>query len=648
MAFNYKPINDNDVFPIAKDRINDIGKELARQSDKEFVDEINNIDFNTIHTTIEESGVYYLTQIKNSPISTNNGFVVLEKRNEKFAKVIYSPFSTSKVFIRTLSNGTWGSWEEVVLESALNDIQKYKLTDNNGQVEYNKSINSTNLQGTKSLYGTLQDPPIDENPEGWINYIQAQGDKSSIIEFTPVNSTKVYRKVRKLPEQTQNPNLLEDALFKKFSAYPRYTTYDFIENYTWETYAINSEISVSRDVTYEGNPTFMIKDTYNGNYPMVRSKPLKVGKDVQVGDKLTFSAYFMTPNKEALKDSNHAYIEVCKYTGVPGNINSSINKDTLKSDEIQNNQWNLMTVTVTVPNDCDYICALMRLNLAQAGTKNGFIGYYALPKLEQGTTRTPFITNVNDYNHNRYDEIWSQWIEYLDKVEMNKYVPDNMEIDYLDYVWVSGSTGGRSFYDLLDQVPRGTHTFYCSYNVIDNPSDKPIRGTIIVNYGSNNIYGDHKVTMYAVDDDGRMFTYHKEGNERTNIRQSDVKTTLWEGTLDFGESKEIELIEDFTNFDYLEVTYYTSSAGHRAVRRLNVDSGESSLNFYIRDFNVGNSSTGTGIDFFEGYMTNVGTKKFKTGMSKKVSHSGTGNASVQSWNTMSEIIIYNVVGVLGE
>lgn len=648
MAFNYKPINDNDVFPIAKDRINDIGKELARQSDKEFVDEINSIDFNTIHTTIEESGVYYLTQIKNSPISTNNGFVVLEKRNEKFAKVIYSPFSISKVFIRTLSNGTWGSWEEVVLESALDDIQKYKLTDNNGQVEYNKSINSTNLQGTKSVYGTLQDPPIDENPEGWINYIQAQGDKSSIIEFTPVNSTKVYRKVRKLPEQTQNPNLLEDALFKKFSAYPRYTTYDFLENYTWETNANNSEISVSRDVTYEGNPTFMINDIYNGSFPMVRSRPLKVGKDVQVGDKLTFSAYFMTPNKEALKDSNQAYAGVYKYIGAPGSTNYIIGGTTLKSDEIQNNQWNLMTVTITVPDDCDYICALMRLNLSQAGNKNGFVGYYALPKLEQGTTRTPFITNVNDYNHNRYDEIWSQWIEYLDKVEMNKYVPDNMEIDYLDYVWVSGSTGGRSFYDLLDQVPRGTHTFYSSYNVIDNPSDKPVRGTIIVNYGSNNIYGDHKVTMYCVDDIGRMFTYHKEGNERTNIRQSDVKTTLWEGKLDFGESKEIELSEDYTKFDYLEVTYHTASAGHRTVRRISVDSGESNFNFYIRDFNLANSSTSTSVDFFEGYMTNVGTKKLKTGMSKTLNHTGTGNARVSSWNTMGEITIYNVVGVLGE
>lgn len=33
MAFNYKPINDNDVFPIAKDRINEIGHELAKLSD---------------------------------------------------------------------------------------------------------------------------------------------------------------------------------------------------------------------------------------------------------------------------------------------------------------------------------------------------------------------------------------------------------------------------------------------------------------------------------------------------------------------------------------------------------------------------------------------------------------------------------------
>lgn len=648
MAFNYKPINDNDVFPIAKDRINEIGHELARLSDLEFLGEVTGVDFNTIGSQIQNSGVYYLTSTKNYPNNANwNGFVRLDKRNNNYMKVFFTPFNSEKTYVRTMINNQWGEWDSYFLDSEKESIQTYKLTDSNGQVEYNKNVNSTNIQGTKSLYGTLQDPPIGENPEGWINYIQAQGDKSSIIEFTPVNSTKLYRKVRKLPEQTQNPNLLEDALFKKYYAYPRFSTYDIIENYTWETNANDSEIRVNYDITYNGAPTFMIVDTYTGDYPMVRSRPLKIGEDIQEGDTLTFSAYFMTPDVSKLKDNN-VYLDVASYKGYPGSSNPSIKQKHYYIDDLADGEWKLFTITVTVPSGEDYVCAMMRLSLNESGNKNGFVGYYALPKLEHGNERTPFITHENDSVYNQYDEIWSQWNEYLDKIEMNKYVPDNMENGYLDYVWTKGSTGGRSFYDLLDQIPRGTHTFYCSYNVIDNPSDKPVRGTIIVNYGSNDIHGDHKVTMYCVDDIGRMFTYHKEGDERTNIRQSDVKTTLWEGKLDFGESKEIELIEDYTNFDYLEVTYHTSSAGHRAVRKINVDSGDSNFNFYIRDFNLANSSTNTNVDFSEGYMTNVGNKKFKTGMSKRLKHSGTGNATIESWNTMGEITIYNVVGVLGE
>lgn len=637
MAFEYKPINNNDIFPVAKDRINEIGQKLAEITDLEFVGTYRGINFDTIVTDLKDSGVYYLTQAVNQPEGAKyNGFVYLYKWKDNYAKVKYIPTATETEYVRTLYNNSWTNWDSVVLSSDMKEFQAYQLTDSKGQYKYNKTVNSKTMSGTQTFYGKLQDPPKPELNEGWISYIEGEGNKSSIVEFMPINSTSVYRRLRKMPDEKQNPNLILDSLFSN-GVYPHYSdnTKDF--KYAWEMNDL--DLGISYDVTYKGLPTLRISDSQT-TFPMFRNKPLEMNIDVKPGDKLTFSVYAMTYDKSKLK-SNSMYLDMGKYDERPQGTNPNIGQEYITQDKIENGQWKLFQKTYTIPSDGRYFAPMLRLHLDADGS-NGFTGYYALPKLEFGEERTPFITNEKDSK--QYDEIWSNWLEYKDTEELNTVVPMDAETKYLDYVWTDANTADKTFQELIENIPRGIHSFFCDDKVKDSPSDKPVRGTIVVNYTANDPTNTHKATVTCVDTEGRTFNYHKEGNSDTLIKQAMTTATLWDGDLDFAEDRTIELNAPFNEFEYLAVTYWTSASGHDTVK-WQATGKSTSINLYIRDFNIANNSSSTNIDFFEGYLSSEGTTKLKTGMSKNLNHSGTGNANVGYWNTVGRIGIKKIVGV---
>lgn len=631
MAFNYKPLTEEQKLKDMYPKVNDIGNFLKTEVNLSNLKVVSQTDFNNILASIPDSGNYYVMNAKNNPPGVSGyGFVRLDKRDITYYKIYYSPYNSNKMYIKTYSNGTVYDWVS------------FKLDEGSLYNEGN-TLNVKELTESTTQYATLINPPKENLNTGWVNYKESKNGVSSLVEFNPVNSTSTFKMMRKLPVQEQNPNLLRDSLFEE-TQYNLKPWHSRNSNWEWDTIS-SSDTSITNDISFEGNKTAKITNNGTGRYPIIRSRGLEIGKDVQPGEELTFSAYLYVPSLEAVKD-NVFYIEVDKYTDDLQDINDSIQSTNYYKSDLKEKEWQRLTVTATVPpiSEAKYIACAMRINTTNSGTGTDMTGYYALPKLERGNKATPFITHKDDKV--QYDEIWSNWSEHVDEYSiLNNYTSDVTKRNYFKYAWFEDDVNGMSLKELIMTVPQGYHSFYCQGTIEGVPRNRSVRGTIQVDYDKGDPNSTNKfINVQLTDSEGLNYTLYYGGYNHgwKPLRQIETATLLWEGTLDFASSDTIPLNDSIDNYDLFEVSYWTRSAGHQTIKRFNL------INeiMYIRDFNLTNNSTGANIDFFEGYCTFPTKTSVKPGMSKSVTLDGdTNTVKVATWGEEERIKIYRIIGI---
>ncbi|VEV89356.1 hypothetical protein [Staphylococcus phage Stab22] len=634
MAFNYTPLTETQKLKDMYPKVNAIGNFLKTEVNLSDIKSITGVDFNNILDKIPDSGNYYVTTSTNQPPGENwNGFVRLDKRSSNYYKIYYSPFNNNKMYIKTYANGTVYDWIS------------FKLDEGSLYNEGN-TLNVKELTESTTQYATLVNPPKENLNTGWVNYKESKNGVSSLVEFNPVNSTSTFKMMRKLPVQEQNPNLLKDSLFEE-TQYNLKPWGSRNSNWKWDTID-TSDTSITNDISFEGNKTAKITNNGTGKYPIIRSRELEIGKDVQPGEQLTFSTYLYVPSLEAMKD-NAFYIQVDKYTDDLLDVNNSIQSSNYYKADLKEQEWQRLTVTVTVPpiSEAKYIACAMRITTVNSGTGTDMTGYYALPKLEKGNKATPFITHKDDKV--QYDEIWSNWSEHVDEYSiLNNYTSDITNRNYFKYAWFTDEVNGMSLKELIMTVPQGYHTFYCQGSINGTPKGRSIRGTIQVDYDNGDPNNTNKfINVQFTDSQGVNFILYYGGHNIgwKPLRQQRATTILWEGTLDYGSTDTIPLNDSWTNYDLLEVVYLTQSAGHYKTMFLDLRTPTTPY-LYIRDFNLANNSTGSGVDFFEGYASFPTNTSATPVMSKKVTLNGSTNtSSVASYNEQGIITIYRIAGI---
>lgn len=631
MAFNYTPLTETQKLKDMYPKVNDIGNFLKTEVNLSDLKLITGVDFNNILDTIPDSGNYYVTTSKNQPPEANwNGFVRLDKRNESYYKIYYSPHNSNKMYIKTYSNGTVYDWIS------------FKLDDGNLYNEGN-TLNVKELTESTTQYATLINPPKENLNTGWVNYKESKNGVSSLVEFNPVNSTSTFKMLRRLPVQEQNPNLLRDSLFEE-TQYNLKSYEDRGSNWYWDTID-TADTSITNDISFEGNKTARVANNGTARYPIIRSRGLEIGKDVQPGEELIFSAYLYVPNLEAMKE-NGFYIQINKYTDEMLETNNSIQSANYYKADLKEKEWQRITVTATVPpvTEAKYIACAMRITTVNSGTGTDMTGYYALPKLERGNKVTPFITHQDDKV--QYDEIWSNWSEHADEQSiLNNYTSDADNRNYFKYAWFENDVNGMSLKELIMTVPQGYHSFYCQGTIEGVPRNRSVRGTIQVDYDRGDPNSTNKfINVQFTDSEGLNYTLSYGGYNHgwKPLRQAETSTLLWEGNLDLASSDTIPLNDSIDNYDLFEVAYWTRLAGHQSIKRFNLVNEI----MYIRDFNMANNSTGANVDFFEGYCTFPTKTSVTPGMSKSITLDGdTNTVKVTTWGEKDRIKIYRIIGI---
>lgn len=632
MAFNYTPLTETQKLKDMYPKVNDIGNFLKTEVNLSDVKQISQPDFNNILSSIPDSGNYYVTFSKNQPSGEiRHGFVRLDKRSADYYKIYYSPYNSNNMYIKTYANGTVYDWV------------RFKLDEGNLYDEGN-TLNVQELTESTTQYATLINPPEENLNTGWVTYKESKNGASSLVEFNPVNSTSTFKMIRKLPIQEQNPNLLRDSLFEEtqynLKPYDKRSS-----NWYWDTLTYN-DVTITNNINFEGYKTAKITNNGTERYPMMRSRGLEVGKDVQPGEELTFSVYLYVPNLEKMKE-NHFYIQVNKYTDDLSDVNKAIKDTVVYKADLKEKEWQRLSVTVTVPptTEAKYIACAMRINTTKSGTGTDMIGYYALPKLEKGNKATPFITHKDDKV--QFDEIWSNWIENADEQSiLNNYTSDVNKDNYFKYAWFKDDVGDLTLKDLIMTVPQGYHTFYCQGSIEGTPKGRSIRGTIQVDYDKGDPYkADKFVKLLFTDTEGIPYTLYYGGYNRgwKPLKQAEASTSLWDGTLDLASTEIVNLSDDINNYDLVEVTYYTRAAGHEATKRIELGDNK---NIYIRDFNLTNNSTSATVEFFEGYFSFSTSTTATPGMVKGVALDGSTNTvKVTAWNERDYISISKIRGI---
>ncbi|WJJ56918.1 tape measure protein [Staphylococcus phage vB_SAP01] len=637
MAFNYTPLTETQKLKDMYPKVNDIGNFLKTEVNLSDVKQISQPDFNNILASIPDSGNYYVTNSKNAPSGESTaGFVRLDKRNVNYYKIYYSPYSSNKMYIKTYANGTVYDWIS------------FKLDEGNLYDEGN-TLNVKELTESTTQYATLINPPKESLNTGWVNYKESKNGVSSLVEFNPVNSTSTFKMIRKLPVQEQKPNLLRDSLF----VYPE-TSSSNIKTDNWSTppfwgYTANSGRS---GVRFRGENTIQLDDG-SSTYPTAMTNRFKMGNELSVGDTITVSVYAKINDPTLLKD-NKAYFEIAGYDTVDRADNPYTGgRREITASEITT-EWKKYSFTFTIPENTigesgakvNYISLLLRMNCSSS-KGNGAVVYYALPKLEKSSKVTPFITHATDVR--KYDEIWSNWQEVISKDELKGHSPVDIEYnDYFKYQWWKAEVNEKNLKDLAMTVPQGYHTFYCQGSIEGTPRGRSIRGTIQVDYDKGDPYRANKfVKLLFTDTDGIPYTLYYGGYNQgwKPLKQQRTSTILWEGTLDYGSKENITLNDPWTNYDMLEVVYLTQSAGHYKTMFLDLRTPTTPY-LYIRDFNLANSSTGSGVDFFEGYLSFPTITSATPTMVKKVTLNGSTNTtSVSDFNAQGIITIYRIAGI---
>lgn len=643
MAFNYTDLEEKQYLIDMTEEVNRIGNYIKETENNGEVPTIISPDFNNILVKINETGLYYVTTSENQPEGENwNGFVYLEKRNNNYYKIYYTPFNTSNLYTRTYSNGSLSEWEKFVFEEDLNGYQKYSFTNEQGQYATDNDIDIRDLNNSTIAYvKNLVDPPKPELNEGWLDFKAHEDGTTSKSTFNPINSTSEFTKIQKREKEVQNPNLIKDSLFEE-AQHNLLSWSKRPQGWTWDTID-SGDISITQEKTFQGNKTVKITNEGDATYPIIRSKALEIGKDVQPEEELTFSIYLYVPNLENMRE-NTFYIQITKYTDEVGGVNNSLRSTTVYAKDLKENEWQQITVTATVPNDSTHIACVMRINTVHSGTETGMVGYYAFPKLERGTQATPFITHVDDKI--QFDEIYTNWLEKEDLVaSRNNYTSDILYDNFFKYAWFKDEAGTRTLKDLLVTLPQGFHTFYAQGGIDGVPRGRSIRGTAQVDYDKGDITADNKFINVNFNDSnglGYALYYNGVSHRWSPLRNHEMATYLWDGFFDLGVTDStVELNDDYRNYEYLELLYYTANSGHE--KTVKIRTGTTG-NFYIRDINIGNNATGTGFTAFEGYFS-IDNSKPKIAVAGMMKELVVITETVQNYNSPDRMHIKRITGI---
>ena len=657
MAFEFNSLTEKQYLSDMTKEVNKVGEYLKNELTKEDVETVDSPDFEDILKYINVTGNYYVTTSKNQPKDSNwNGFVFFEKRNNNSYKIYFNPYNNENLYLRTYRNGVLSDWKKFVLDEETNNWQKYKFTNEQGQYTTQEDIDIRELNNSKTIYvKNLVDPPKPEMNEGWLETKVHENGNTSITTFNPVNSTTTYTKMQKRAREVQNPNLIKDALFTKIPQ--RYTEETVDKAWSSQIIGVSRGIDFDTGVKFQGQKTVGISDTTSYNHPLIRSNYLEVGKDVKVGDEITFSSYVMVDNVDAMKD-NWVYIQIAKYDSINSDINNQIGSATTVNgtnaiEIIKPGEWVRITNTQTVPSGVKYITGNLRGNLTRTAPSNSWTAYFALPKLEKGDKVTPFITHVDDKK--QFDEIYTNWLENPDEQSiLNNYPTDINNDNYFKYTFWKNEVGNMTLQDLIQTLPQGFHTFYAQGGIEGTPKGNSVRGTVQVDNDNGDTKSGRKfINAQFTDYDGLNYNLYYDDNRFSEadsqegwspLRKTEQATYLWDGTLDLGEiGAKVKLSDSIHNYEFLDVTYYTNAAGHLATRRVRV-SPDFSEYYYIRDFNLSNSSTGTGFDAFEGYfiVSNDNPIEAVSGMSKNLSVT---DKKVNRFNEKGDISIKRITGI---
>ncbi|QYC51004.1 capsid and scaffold protein [Mammaliicoccus phage vB_MscM-PMS3] len=534
------------------------------------------------------------------------------------------------------------------LKNLVNTYQKYKVTDDNGLLSSGDEINLNTINSSKTVFGYIADPPKGVSNKGWIEYREDSNRDSAMVTFTPLDSDNVYTKVRKLPKQAQNPNLLHDTTF---SGLPMYGSYTIPEGLWWDTNGDRTTVNYpDPTVKYQGINTVRLQDTAT-TYPMLRHKGLEVGKDVNIGDKVTLSAYFYIPDISVLK-GNFPYIAITGYSGEIGSINSSLVTTNIREPNLVEGQWTKLKATVTIPSTVNgepikYISATVRLNLAQGGFDNGLKVYYALPKLEKGTVATPYVSHPDDKI--QFNELWSEWSEQKSKLQsINDSVTDIYYDNYFKYAWWRDKVGTRTLQELAYELPQGFHTFYAQKGIPGILPNASIRGMINVDYDEGHIDSKYKfIQLYYMDYFGNFYTQYYDANKGWfEAIKSVGSRELWTGTQDIGSNMNyiFNLQDNINNYDYVEIEYYTNSSNRfTETRKLKVLS--SSALAIITTRMDANDPTGTSMSTWQAEFSIDNDTQITARYCKRILVNASGNRSVLGHNTSGLFTIKRIVGI---
>lgn len=629
MPFNYTDLQGTDKIKDMFPKVNDIGNYLKEEYNNGNIPGYTNVDLDNILDKITEKGDYYVSAVKNAPKGeSSNGFLRFDKRTNNYYKLYYTPYHTNNLYIRTMFNGSLSEWTKVKM-------------DDGGIVDVGRAIDVTTLNESTTQYANIIDFPNKEINNGWLNFTKGKNNLS-IAEFNPINSTSTYKKIQKQQKQTQNPNILEDATFRE-TIKNENTITSLTDTGFWESY--NKIPNPVTGVEYQGQKVVQLYSE-GSNYPSIISKPYEIGKDINIGDTLTLSAYIYVPDSSIL-DNRTPYLDISGYDSLTQSRNPTIGQYEVTTSNVKYGQWQRISVTAKVPSaniegkPIKYIKALLRYNCSNNNnTSKPF--YYALPKLEKSDTPTPFISNSKD--NYQFDEIWTQWEEYKNTRTLNKTSPTDITNNgFFDYVWDERASG-VSFQTLVNTVPQGLHTFYCHNSIPGAPSSTdPVRGTILIDHITGDNSRPTRGVIQCTDAQGRAYTYYKHDTELTLTSQLQGATFLWEGKLDLADTNTtVPLAEDPSKFDYIDISYTIKLNGTDQTGRYFMGAGTS--NFVIRGFNLSDTG-GAGIDFWEGTLTFTG-KTLKPARSHRVSYlTSTNTTSAHPLNTKGEIFIYKVVGI---
>ena len=639
MAFSYTDLKETDRLKDLYPKVNDIGHYLIGLEENiegtGNIETYDSVDFNNVTSKVSKSGTYYFTRTTNQPEDVNhNGYVVLYVRNKSFYKIYFSPFNTNELYVKTNNNGTLTDWS------------KFKLEDDDFFDEGN-TVDIKRLDKSTTQFATLLNPPKEDLNTGWLDYKESKEGKSAILEFNPINSTSTFTKMRRLPEQEQNNNLLRDSLF----VHPE-TDYHNVKTDNWENppfwgYSDNAKKS---SIKFRGENVVQVDDGSN-KYPTVMSNRFKMGKQLSVGDTVTVSVYLKVNDPSLFKD-NLAYFELAGYDDVDISINPYTGgRREVTADELST-EWKKYSFTFSIPEytqgasgvKTNYVSLLLRMNCSKSGTNNGAIVYYAMPKLEKGSKVTPFITHEKDVK--QYDEIWTNWNELVPKDRLKNYTTVDTDNDsYFKYRFWKDEVGDTSFKDLLLGLPQGLHTIYAQNGIKDLPGTESLRGTVLVDYSKGDLTNSNKfITSNLMTLSGRTYKLTFNGTTWNVPLGTENSFLLWTGEADLSDSSiNMTFKDSIKNYDYVEITFYFDASGSYTIERLDLTVPGLS-NFYIRGMNLANSSTSTSIDFYEGEIDLVSDTMAKPAMSKKIKIRD-GVSSVEGFNTKGHIIVYNIVGI---